>query len=137
MSGHGESAMMEQVLRSMRTIAVVGASDRPDRPSHGVATYLQRAGFQVFAVNPKLSGELFGNPVHAALEDIPEPIDVVDVFRRPSDVPPVVESAIAVRAKAVWLQLGITNANAEARARDAGLSVIANRCLKVEHARLP
>ncbi|SDN10536.1 hypothetical protein SAMN04489726_4939 [Allokutzneria albata] len=129
--------MMEQVLRSMRTIAVVGASDRPDRPSHGVATYLQRAGFRVFAVNPKLSGELFGNPVYAALEDIPEPIDVVDVFRRPEDVPPVVESAIAVRAKAVWLQLGITNANAEARARDAGLSVVANRCLKVEHARLP
>ncbi|WP_030427597.1 CoA-binding protein [Allokutzneria albata] len=137
MSGHGESTMMEQVLRSMRTIAVVGASDRPDRPSHGVATYLQRAGFRVFAVNPKLSGELFGNPVYAALEDIPEPIDVVDVFRRPEDVPPVVESAIAVRAKAVWLQLGITNANAEARARDAGLSVVANRCLKVEHARLP
>ena len=129
--------MMEQVLRSMRTIAVVGASDRPDRPSHGVATYLQRAGFRVFAVNPKLSGELFGNPVYAALEDVPEPIDVVDVFRRPEDVPPVVESAIRVGAKAIWLQLGITNANAEARARDAGLSVVANRCLKVEHARLP
>ncbi len=128
--------MMEQVLRSMRTIAVVGASDRPERASHGVASYLQRAGFRVIAVNPKLSGELFGNPVHAALEDIAEPIDVVDVFRRPEDVPPVVDSAIRVGAKAVWLQLGITHPSAEAKARAAGLAVISDRCLKVEHARL-
>ncbi|GAA3999379.1 CoA-binding protein [Allokutzneria multivorans] len=128
--------MMEQVLRSMRTIAVVGASDRPERASHGVASYLQRAGFHVIAVNPKLSGELFGNPVHAALEDIPSPIDVVDVFRRPEDVPPVVDSAIRVGAKAVWLQLGITHPEAEAKARAAGLAVISDHCLKVEHARL-
>ncbi|MFB9907261.1 CoA-binding protein [Allokutzneria oryzae] len=136
MNGYGESTVIERILRSMRTVAVVGASDRPDRASHAVATYLQHAGFRVLAVNPKLSGELFGNPVHAALEDIQEPIDVVDVFRRPEDVPPVVESAIKVGAKAVWLQLGITNPEAESRARDAGLAVVSNRCLKVEHARL-
>src|SRR5580704_16654274 len=120
------------VLRSSKTIAVVGLSSNPARPSNEVATYLQSAGYRIIPVNPNES-EVLGEKSYARLEDIPEPIDIVDVFRRSEDVPPVADSAVAIKAKALWLQLGIENATSAEKASTAGLAVIENACLVVEH----
>jgi uncharacterized protein len=121
-----------QLLRKSKTIAVVGLSSNPMRPSHEVASYLQRAGYQIIPVNPNES-EVLGQKSYARLEDIPVPIDIVDVFRRPDHIPGVVDSAIAIGAKCLWLQQGLTHALAAAKAQAAGLLVIQDACLFIEH----
>ena len=128
-------AEVRDLLQRYRRVAVVGLSDKPDRPSHGVAAYLQRAGYDITPVNPTVE-EALGVKAVDSLAEVEQPVEIVDVFRRAEDVPPVVEDAIAAGAKVVWLQLGIVNEEAAAKARDAGLTVIQDRCLKVEHARL-
>jgi uncharacterized protein len=122
---------IRNLLRSSKTIAVVGLSSNPRRPSHDVASYLQRAGYQVIPVNPNES-EVLGEKSYARLEDIPFPIDIVDVFRRSEFIPAIADSAIAVRAKALWLQLGIRNEQAASNAHGAGLLVVEDACLFVE-----
>lgn len=121
------------LLAATKTIAVVGLSDDRDRPSYGVASYLQRQGFTIIPVNPHLTGPVLGERPYASLRDVPVPIDLVDIFRRPEFVPAVVEDAIAVGAKAVWMQLGVAHEGAAARASAAGLPVVMDRCLAVDH----
>jgi hypothetical protein len=126
-----------ELLTSARNIAMVGASDRPDRPSHGVMKFLQSHGYRVFPVNPQITGEhVHGEFVWRELAQIGEPIDIVDIFRRPQAAGEAVDEAIAVGAKAVWLQLGIVNEEAAQRAEQAGLQVIMDRCIKIEIIRL-
>ncbi len=125
---------IQQLLRTARTIAVVGLSDKPDRDSHRVAAYLQQHGYRIIPVNPAVA-EVLGEKSYARLEDVPEPIDIVDIFRRPETVPPIVDSAIAVGAKAVWMQLGIAHNAAADKARAAGLQVVMNKCILIEHRR--
>ena len=131
-----ETADLADLLKSAKTIAVVGVSDKPDRPSHGVAKYLIDTGsYEVFLVNPLIK-ELFGQKVYAALSDIPVPIDIVDVFRKTSDLPEVFQEAEAIRAKNIWLQLGLEDEVLASHARALGIGVVMNRCLKVDHAAL-
>jgi uncharacterized protein len=122
----------QQILQSCHTIAVVGLSSNPLRPSYEVAEFMQRRGYRIIPVNP-LEAEVLGEKCYARLEDIPEKVDCVNVFRRSEYVPPIVESAIAIGAKAVWLQLGISHDEAIARAQAAGLLAVQNRCLLIEH----
>jgi uncharacterized protein len=122
------------LLRGSKTIAVVGLSSDPRRPSNGVAAYLQSAGYKIIPVNPNES-EVLGEKSYARLEDIREPIDIVDVFRRPEEVQAIADSAIAIKAKALWLQQGITNEAAAEKAHAAGLLVVEDACLFVEHKR--
>jgi len=122
------------ILRNSKTIAVVGLSSKPTRASNGVASYLQSAGYRIIPVNP-YETEVLGEKAYARLEDIPEPVDIVDVFRRSADVRPVADSAIAIKAKVLWMQLGIENPQATEKARAAGLAVVENACLMVEHKR--
>ncbi len=124
---------IKQLLSTAKTIAVVGLSNKPDRASYGVAEYMQRAGYRIIPVNPVLKEPVLGEQPVASLSDIKEPIDIVDIFRRAEDVPPVVEEAIAVGAKAIWMQLGIVNQEAAAAAEAAGLEVVMDKCIKVEH----
>jgi hypothetical protein len=126
---------VERVVRHARSVAVVGVSPNPARPSHGVAAYLIRSGLLVFPVNPAIK-ELFGLPAYPSLAELPERVDIVDVFRRPSVVVPVAEQAVAAGAGALWLQLGVINDEAAAIAAAGGLDVVMDRCLKVEHQRL-
>ena len=126
-----------ELLGNARTIALVGASDRPDRPSHGVMRFLQEHGYRVLPVNPQITGEhLLGEFVWRDLSQIGVPIDIVDIFRRPAAVGEAVDQAIAAGAKAVWMQLGIVNEEAAARAEAAGLKVVMDRCPKIEIPRL-
>lgn len=126
-----------ELMRDARTIAVVGVTTKRDRPANDIARYLIDHGFTVYLVNPTEVGEqLLGQYIYESVQSLPEPVDIVDVFRRPADVPPVVEDAIAAGAKAVWMQIGIVNEEAAAHAREAGLEVVMDRCTKVEHARL-
>jgi hypothetical protein len=127
--------VIRDLLTRYRRIAVVGLSDRPDRPSYGVARYLQDAGYEITPVNPTIQ-ETLGKRALASLKAVPPPVEIVDVFRRAEDVPPVVDDAIAAGAKVLWLQLGIVNEAAAERARQAGMTVVQDRCLKVEHHRL-
>jgi uncharacterized protein len=128
---------LRSVLERARTIAVIGASPEPWRPSFGVTRYLQRVGYRIVPVNPTALGEtLHGEPFHARLEDVAGPIDLVNVFRRPDAVGEAVDQAIAVKAPALWMQLGIRNDEACARAEAAGIRVVMNRCISVEHGRL-
>jgi len=124
-----------ELMRDAHTIAVVGVSSNPDRPSNEVALYLQEHGFTVYMVNPRET-EVLGQPAYASVRDLPEPVDIVDIFRRSPDVPPVVDDAIAAGAKAVWMQLDIVHEEAAALAREAGLEVVMDRCTKIEHAKL-
>jgi len=124
-----------ELMRDAKTIAVVGVSADTSRPSNDVARYLIDAGYTVYLVNPT-EREIFGQPVYASLAEVPEAVDIVDIFRRPGDVPPVVEAAIEAGAKAVWMQLGIVNEDAAAEARAAGLDVVMDRCTKIEHHKL-
>lgn len=125
------------LLAETRTIALVGASDRPDRPSYGVMRFLQNHGYRVFPVNPQITGEhVHGEYVWRELAQIGEPIDLVDIFRRPTEAGRAVDDAIAVGAKAVWLQLGVINEEAAARAEAAGLKVVMDRCPAIEIPRL-
>src|SRR5258708_6386103 len=128
------SDAVAQILRGVRTIAVVGLSSNPMRPSYGVEEYLKTAGYRIIPVNPNET-EVLGEKAYARLEDIPEQVDVVDVFRRAEEVPAVAESAIRIGAKVLWMQLGIENGGAAERARAAGLVVVENACLLVEHKR--
>ena len=123
---------LRQILATTRTIAVVGLSDKPDRPSHAVVAYLQQQGYRIIPVNPNLA-EVLGKKAYPSVRDIPEPVDVVDIFRRAEDVPPIVEDAIAKGAKVVWMQLGIINEVAAARADAAGLKVVMDTCMEVTH----
>jgi predicted CoA-binding protein len=125
------------ILKSVRVIAMVGASADPVRASYFVMKYLQSKGYRVIPVNPSIAGKtLLGERVYASLRAIPDRVDMVDIFRPPAAVPPIVEDAIAIGAKIVWMQLGIVNEEAAARAQAAGLTVIMNRCPKMEYGRL-
>lgn len=126
----------ERMLREGRVIAVVGLSSRKLRPSYGVAAYMQSAGYRVIPVNPQ-EAEVLGEKAYARLEDIPEKVDIVDVFRRPEFVPEIVAAAIRIGAKGIWMQEGVEHAEAAARAREAGLMVVEDRCILKEHHRLP
>lgn len=121
-----------EVLKKYKTIAVVGLSSDARRPSHEVSAYMQSAGYRIIPVNPNEKGVL-GEKSYARLEDVPEKIEIVNVFRRAEEVPPVAESAIRVGAKVLWMQLGIENAEAAERARAAGLVVAEDACILVEH----
>jgi predicted CoA-binding protein len=122
------------ILKKYTTIAVVGLSSNPARASYEVTEYMQSAGYKITPVNPNET-EVLGEKCFARLEDVPETIEIVNVFRRAEDVPPVVDSAIRVGAKVVWMQLGIENAIAAERARAAGLIVVEDACVLVEHRR--
>ena len=128
------SDVVAQILRGSETIAVVGLSSNPMRASHEVAAYLKSAGYRIIPVNPNET-EVLGEKAYARLEDVREPVDIVDVFRRAEEVPAVAESAIGIKAKVLWMQLGIENAEAAERARAAGLIVVEDACLLVEHKR--
>jgi len=121
-----------EILKTSRTIAVVGLSSRKHRPSYGVAQYLQSAGYRIIPVNPGET-EILGEKCYARLEDIPEHVDIVDVFRRSEFVPEIVESAIRIGARGVWMQEGVIHPQAAERARRAGLFVIMNTCILKEH----
>jgi hypothetical protein len=126
-----------ELLKNARTIAMIGASDRPQRPSYGVMKFLQDHGYRVIPVNPQITGEhVHGEFVWRELAQIGVPIDIVDIFRRPDAAGEAVDQAIFVGAKAVWLQIGVINEEAAARAEAAGLKVVMDRCLKIEIARL-
>ena len=125
------------ILESVRTIAVVGASPKSDRPSHGVMRFLQRSGYRAIPVNPTAAGETInGERCRATLAEIGEPIDMVDIFRRSELAGAVVDEAIAIGAKVVWMQLGVRDDEAAARAEKAGLKVVMNRCPAIERPRL-
>ena len=126
-----------ELLMNARNIAMVGASDRPDRPSYGVMKFLQSHGYRILPVNPQITGErVHGEYVWRDLSQLGVPIDIVDIFRRPMAAGEAVDEAIAVGAKAVWLQLGIVNDEAAARAEAAGLKVVQDKCIKIEVMRL-
>jgi predicted CoA-binding protein len=130
-------AYLRDVLGSVRTIAMVGASPNWNRPSYFVMKYLQAKGFRVIPVNPGAVGqEILGEKVHASLGDLPEPVDMVDIFRRSDQVGPIVDEAIRIGAKVVWMQLTVRNDEAAERAERAGLRVVMNRCPKIEYGRL-
>jgi uncharacterized protein len=129
----GGDAVLE-LLKKYKTIAVVGLSSNPMRPSFGVTEYMQGAGYRIIPVNPSET-EVLGEKSYAQLEDVPERIEIVNVFRRAERVPPVVESAIRVGAKVVWMQMGIENEEAAEKARAAGLVVVEDACILVEHRR--
>ena len=124
------------LMGEARTIAVVGVSPKPSRDSHEVARYLIEAGYEVYLVNPTVDEEVLGRRVYGSVQELPQAVDIVDVFRRAEHVPLVVDDAIAAGAKAVWMQLGIVNEEAADRARAAGLEVVMDRCTKIEHRRL-
>jgi hypothetical protein len=125
------------LLSSVRTIALVGASDRPDRPSYDVMRFLQGHGYRVIPVNPQITGEhVHGEYVWRDLAQIGEPIDMVDIFRRPQAAGEAVDEAIAAGAKSVWMQIGVVNHEAAARAEAAGLQVVMDRCPKIDIPRL-
>ena len=127
---------IERILREAKHVAVVGLTDDPTRPSHFVPAYLQNNGYHIIPINPTISGAVLGEMVYPSLADAPRPIDVVQIFRRSEEVGPIVEEAIAAGAKAVWMQLGVSNEEAAAAARAAGLDVVMNQCMKVQHVRL-
>ncbi len=126
---------LRRILAESRTIAVVGLSQNWHRPSNFAAKYLKHHGYRIIPVNPAYD-EVLGEKCYASLADIPEPVDVVDCFRRSEDIPPLADQAIAIGAKVLWLQLGVINLEAAERARAAGLDVVMDRCIKIEHARL-
>ncbi len=126
---------LRNILTSARTVACVGASANPARPSYGIFQYLAEAGYRMIPVNPTIP-EVLGRPSYPSVRAIPEKIDMVQIFRKPEDVPPVVEEAIKVGAKVVWMQEGIVNEQAAARAEQAGLKVVMDRCMMQTHQRL-
>ena len=126
---------IRKLLQDTRTIAIVGISAKHDRPSHEVAHYLQKAGYRIIPVNPAYE-EVLGEKCYPSLREVPERIDIVDIFRKPAEVMPVVEDAIAVGAGCVWTQLGVIAPDATAKAAEAGLEVVVDLCTKIEHARL-
>jgi predicted CoA-binding protein len=129
-------AEVREVLQRARTIAVVGLSDKPERASYAVARFLQRNGYRVIPVNPNLRGPVLGEKPYANLREIEEHVDVVDIFRRSEFVPEVVEDAIAIGADVVWMQVGVRHMEAARRAAGAGLGVVVDKCMAIEHRRL-
>jgi predicted CoA-binding protein len=132
MAGETAVSSIDDILRDSRTIAVVGASSNPKRDSNRIFKYLLDAGYTVLPVNPGET-EVLGQKAYPDLRSLPVKVDVVDIFRRPEAVPGIVEDAIAIGAKAVWMQLGIRHAAAARKAREAGLRVVQDRCIYVEH----
>lgn len=124
------------LLEGSRTVAVVGLSDRPYRTSHAIARALQDSDYRIYPVNPNLRGPVLGEEPYATVEEIGEPVDIVDVFRRSEFVMPVARDAVAAGAKALWMQSGVVNEEAASYAREHGLIVVMDRCIKVDHARL-
>ena len=127
---------IKHLLEESRNVAVVGLSDSPYRTSHAIARILQSWGYKIFPVNPNLTGPVLGEEPYASVSEIPEPIDIVDVFRRSEKVAPVAEDAVAAGAKVLWMQSGVLNEEAARYAEEHGLTVVMDRCIKVEHARL-
>lgn len=125
----------ENLLRNAKTIAVVGLSSRRSRPSYGVSEYMQSSGYRIIPVNPNET-EVLGEKAYVSLEDIPEPIDIVDVFRRSECVPDIVDAAIRIGAKGVWMQEGVIHEAAANKARSAGLEVVMDRCILKEHRKM-
>jgi predicted CoA-binding protein len=122
----------EEILNSSRVVAIVGSSPKPDRPSYKVASYLKEHGYKIIPVNPE-AREILGETCYADLVSIPEPIDVVDIFRRSEEVPAIVEQAIRIGAKVVWMQEGVINNEAAIQARRTGLLVVMDKCMRKEH----
>ena len=136
---HYRDAQLKTVLEEVKTIAVVGVSTNPVRPSYFVARYLGLKGYRVLPINPGHAGKmLFGQTIHASLSDIREPVHMVDIFRRSEAVPAIVDEALEVcdGLKAIWMQIGVEHAEAAAKAEAQGISVIQNRCPKIEYQRL-
>ena len=127
--------LIEEILASSKTIAVVGISDKVERPSYRVAKYLKEHGYRIIPVNPRLN-EVLGEKCYRDLDSVPDRIDVVDIFRRPEDVLPVVKSAIALGVNTIWMQEGIVNEEAARIAKAAGLSTVMDRCMLKEHRKL-
>ncbi len=130
-----DNETLRQALIGARNIAVVGLSDNPSRPSYGVARYLQRQGYRIIPVNPTIA-EALGEKAYPDLISVPDAIDMVDIFRRPDQVGPTVDEAITKGVQTIWMQIGIVDEAAAARARAAGITVIMDRCTMVEHRRL-
>ncbi len=126
---------IRELLKTSRTIAVVGLSDNPSRASNRVSRYMKREGYTIIPVNPGIN-EALGARAYPDLKSVPGPVDIVNIFRRPEFIPDIVDAAIAVKAKAVWMQLGIILDEAARRASDAGLQVVMDQCIMVEHSRL-
>ncbi len=122
-----------KVMDRYKTIAVVGLSSNPEKPSHFVPKYLKEHGYTIVPVNPTAKGEILGEKVYASLREVPQKIEVVDIFRPPKDVPPIVEDAIAIGAKVIWMQEGIVNNAAAERAKAAGLTVVMDKCMMKVH----
>ena len=120
------------ILTTCKTIAVVGLSSNPTRPSYGVTEYMQSCGYQIIPVNPNET-DVLGEPSYASLAEVPQKIEIVDVFRRAEEVPPVVDAAISAGAKVIWMQLGIANEAAAEKARAAGITVVMDACILAEH----
>lgn len=129
-----DSDKIRRILRDSRTLAVVGLSAQWHRPSYFAAKYMQDHGYRVIPVNP-MYDEILGEKCYKSLRDIPGKVDVVDCFRKSSEIPALAEDAIAIGARVLWMQLGVTNAQARSRAEGAGLEVVENRCVKIEHGR--
>lgn len=129
------SADIKEIVTKYRTVAVVGLSPGPGKPSYGVAEYLQRVGFRIIPVNPAAQ-EILGERCYPSVADIPEPVEIVDIFRRPEFVPEIVDQAIAKGAKVVWMQEGVVHEEAAKKAEAAGLAVVMDHCLLKEHRRL-
>lgn len=127
---------IKHLLEDSRNVAVVGLSDNPYRTSHAIARALQSLGYKIFPVNPNLTGPVLGEEPYATVEEIPERVDIVDVFRRSEKVLPVAHDAVAAGAKALWLQMGVINEEAASYAEEHGLTVVMDRCIKVDHASL-
>lgn len=125
-----------QLLKEAKNIAVVGCSNKPERTSYMIAKALQQAGYRIFPVNPKLTEPVLGEKPYASLKEIEEPIDIVNVFRRSDQVEPIAREAVEIKAKAIWFQLGVINEQAYKYAKDHGLIVVMDRCIKVDHALL-
>ena len=128
-------ATLRRILKASRTIAVVGLSAEWHRPSYFAAKYMQQHGYRIVPVNPRYD-TILGERCYARLEDIPFPVDMVDVFRKTADVPPIAESALAIGARCLWQQIGVVHEAAAAQVRAAGLDAVMDRCVKIEHARL-
>ncbi len=124
---------LKALLANASTIAMVGASSNPDRASYGIMRKLQQVGYRVIPINPRET-EVLGERAYASLADVPEPIDIVDVFRRAEDTPPIADEAVSIHAKALWLQTGIANDEAAARAQAGGLTVVMDACIGSTHA---
>jgi uncharacterized protein len=131
-----DAVEIKRLLKESRNVAVVGLSESPYRTSHAVARALQNFGYKIFPVNPNLSGPVLGEDPYATVQEIPERVDIVDVFRRSDKVMPVAEDAVAAGAKALWLQMGVINEEAARYAEEHGLVVVMDRCTKVDYAML-